>query len=194
VLSTVIPHGVVGTGEDDPLDALAARRFEHVVAAVDVEIANAIPRVFVRNAGQVHDAVDRSHCRLHGAQVANVHGDHYFARGGFGLRGNVGQAQLFVNPAQMAAQTDADGTGGPGDQHPAAHGQAPAQREDRLTAAARKDRRGLVLSLTTLPALPEEWRFALMSVFGYPIRLNGSLRRIFMMFLSRRLIGESCSP
>src|SRR5579864_71911 len=52
---------VIGAGEYHSLHARAARRLENVVAAFDVQAADAVPAVLIGNAREVHDTINAVH-------------------------------------------------------------------------------------------------------------------------------------
>ena len=58
LVAAVEAHRVVAGREQDALDAVPARRLEHVVAADDVGLQDPFPRPLDRVAAEVHDGVD----------------------------------------------------------------------------------------------------------------------------------------
>ena len=60
---------MVRAGEDDALDAVAARRLVEVVAADDVGLQDGVERPLGRDAAEVHDRVDAREQRVDGGRV-----------------------------------------------------------------------------------------------------------------------------
>ena len=106
----VLPHGVVGTGEDDAPAAGLARRFVHVVRAADVRFVDRLPRrLVVGDAAEVDDRLATFERAPHRREIAHV-GD------------VVGVAQVdrddVVIAAQLGTQTPADVSARSGDGDP----------------------------------------------------------------------------
>jgi hypothetical protein len=107
-LASVKADRVVGTSENDALDALAARGFEHVATALDVHRQELVPCVFFGNAGKVHDAVDTGHALFHRRQVTDVDPAYFLAGRSLAQRCHVGEPKRGIDAAQSLAQCVAD--------------------------------------------------------------------------------------
>src|SRR5581483_8402411 len=116
VMARVEPHRVVGGSEHHPLDALAARRLEQVVAADDVGLQDRLPRAFHRVAAQVDDAVDAVDDALHLLDAGEVGGNERLVVGEVGGLPDVAQAKVGVDGLQEPAQARADVARGAGEQ------------------------------------------------------------------------------
>ncbi len=101
------PHRMIRACEDDPLHARLARRFEHVVAAVDIHVADLLPRVFVRNAGEMHDHIHVPHDLAQLLGPRDVRGDDFLMLARERLRRDIRETQR-VLPCQTRAPHLAD--------------------------------------------------------------------------------------
>jgi hypothetical protein len=127
-------HRVIRAREHHAFDAGLPRGFEDVVATFDVHVADLFPAVLIGNAGEMHDHIDTLHHWQQILEPRNVSGDDFFALACFGLRRDVGEAQL-VLPAQSGAQRPADMAGRAGNQNPF-HSMTPFDADEANAAAA----------------------------------------------------------
>ena len=82
---------MVGAGEDDPLDAVLARRLVEVVGADDVGLQDRLERPLHRIAAEMDDRVDVRHHRFHRGRIGEVRLEHFLAIGGGAEIGDVRQ-------------------------------------------------------------------------------------------------------
>ena len=93
-------HGVVRTGEDDPFDALAARRLEDIVTAFDIQRQHLVPCGLRGRTGEVHDAVYPRHRTFQRGHVAYVRREKFFTRRGGAQRSDIEKSNKRIAAAQ----------------------------------------------------------------------------------------------
>ena len=107
---------VVGGGKHDPLDALAPRGLEQVVAADDVGLQHRLPIGLDRLSTEMDDAIDAGAHRFAGGKIGEIGIHDLFARTRRVERRLVRQADDRVEATNVRPQPAPDAARGAGDQ------------------------------------------------------------------------------